>query len=60
MYAADALRLEEGISWTVQAQPGVRITPVQSPAEVRAQNAQSMAMLQGMMAGVKGAPKVAR
>ncbi len=60
MYASDALRLEDGISWTVTPAPGVPITPVMSPAEVRAQNAQSMAMLSGMMKGVQGAPGIKR
>jgi hypothetical protein len=58
MYAADALRLEEGVSWTVTTPEGTPVVPVMSPEQVRAQNAQSMQMLKGMMAGVKGAPRV--
>jgi hypothetical protein len=57
MYAADALRLEDGIGFVVESAPGAPSVPVQSSAEVRAQNARSMALLRGAMAGVKGAPR---
>ena len=53
LYAADALRLEEGIGFHVETQPGVVSAPVQSADEVRRRNAQSMQMLTGIMAGVQ-------
>jgi hypothetical protein len=51
MFAADALRLEDGVGFHVETPAGM--APVQSAADVKAQNAQSMAMLTGMLAGVK-------
>jgi hypothetical protein len=51
MFAADALRLEDGVGFHMETVPGA--APVPSPADVKAQNAQSMAMLTGMLAGVK-------
>ena len=52
LFAADALRMEEGVSFTVQTPTGPSVS-VPSPADVREQNAQAMAALTGMMAGVK-------
>ena len=57
MFAADALRLEDGVGFHVETPAGV---PVRSPAEVKKQNADAMAQLMGRMGGVKGAPKVKR
>jgi hypothetical protein len=51
MYAADALRLEDGVSFHVETAPG---KPAPAPAEVKQQNAQAMASLMGRMSGVQG------
>ena len=52
MFAADVLRQEDGLSFHVETAPGVTAPAVPSPADVKNRNAQSMAMLQGMMGGV--------
>lgn len=56
VFAAQALMAEEGLSFHVETPD----KPVPSPADARAQNAQSMAMLQGILGGTQGAPKVRR
>ncbi len=57
LYAADALRLEEGIGFHVETGPAlVGPAPAPAPEEARAQNAESMKMLQGLLAPVQGAP----
>jgi len=57
LFAADALRIEEGWGFHVETPDG-RSMPVE--ADVRARNAESMAALSGMLAGVRGAPRVKR
>lgn len=54
LYAADALRLEEGVGFHVETEPGA--APAPSPADAKARNAQSMAMLQGILEKTQGAP----
>jgi hypothetical protein len=51
MFAADALRLEEGISFHVETPAGQR--PAPSPPDVRQRNAEAMQRLMGGMAGVQ-------
>lgn len=60
MYAADALRLEEGIGFHVETAPGVVGPAVPSPEENRSRNAEAMQNLMGMMGGVQAAPGSAR
>jgi hypothetical protein len=58
LYAADALRLEEGVGFHVETPGGMSApaAPVPSPADVKAQNARSMQALMGMMGGLQNAP----
>jgi hypothetical protein len=56
LYALDAARIEEGFSFHVETQEA----PLPTPSDIRAQNAQSMAALSGIMAGAQGAPRVRR
>jgi hypothetical protein len=55
-FAALALAHEEGIRFHVETLPAV----APPPADVKQKNAQSMAMLQAMLGGVKKAPAGAR
>lgn len=50
LFAADALRLEEGVSFHVETPAGAPKAP---RADVAAQNAQAMAAFTGMMGGVQ-------
>jgi hypothetical protein len=50
MFATDALRLEDGVGF---AMPNERGVPAPAPADTKAQNAQSMQMLNAMMAGTQ-------
>lgn len=54
MFAADTLRLEEGIGFHVKTDMGVSTPPVPSPEDVKAQNANAMTALAGIMASVQG------
>ena len=56
LFAADALRIEEDVRFHVKTESGVAMSPVPSPADVKAQNKTAMQNLMTMMAGVKGAP----
>ncbi len=49
MYASEVLRLQQTERFHVETES----VPEPTPAEMRERNAQSMAALQGMMAGVK-------
>ena len=53
LFAADALRLEEGLSFHVETE-GVPAQRVPSPADNKARNDQAMQSLMGIMAGVQG------
>lgn len=53
LFVADALRLEEGVGFHVETQPGTPRPRVETPSEVRERNAQAMAMFSGMMGGVQ-------
>ena len=55
LYAADALRLEDGVSFHVETGPsaGLSMPRVPSPADVKQQNADAMQNLMGIMSGVK-------
>ena len=50
LYATEALMAEEGVRFHVETEAG---RPEPAPAAIREQNAQSMAMLQGMLGGVQ-------
>jgi hypothetical protein len=52
LFAADALRLEEGVDWVMAPQAGSSV-PASSPDSVKRQNATAMAQLQGILGGVK-------
>ena len=54
LYAADALRLEDGVSFHVETGPpaGLTMPSVPSPADVRQQNANAMQTLMGITAGI--------
>jgi hypothetical protein len=56
LYAVEAVRLEEGVRFHVET----AAAPEPTPADNRERNAQSMALLMGGLAGVKGAPGVMR
>lgn len=49
LFAADALRIEDGVSFHVETENGKSV----STPDVANQNAQAFAALTGMMAGVK-------
>ena len=49
LFALDATRIEEGLEFS----RGNADPPLPTPADNKARNAQSMAMLEGMMAGVQ-------
>lgn len=51
LFAADALRLEEGVGFHVETEPGR--APEPSPADNRARNDQAMAAFTAMMGGVQ-------
>lgn len=51
MFAADALRQEKGVEFTVAPSQGR--APEPSPADNRARNQQAMSMFQSMMGGVQ-------
>ena len=53
MFAADALRLEDGVGFHVETAPGMVGPRVDSPDDVKARNAQAMAAFTGMMGGVQ-------
>ena len=52
MFAADALRLEDGVAWTLP--PSAEVPRPPAPDEVKRQNANAMAQFMGGMAGVQG------
>ena len=52
LFAADALRLEEGVGFHVETPVGQQRVP--SPADNKARNDQAMQSLMGIMAGVQG------
>lgn len=52
LFAADALRQEEGVTFHVQTR-GQAPRPAPSPADNRARNDQAMAAFQAMMGGVQ-------
>lgn len=53
LFAADALRIEDGVSFTVETPAGPRRAEPQSVAN---RNAENMKKLGAMFGGVKGAP----
>ena len=53
MFAADALRIEEGLSFHVETAPGRTVAAVPSPADVKERNAQAMAALAPILAMTK-------
>lgn len=53
LFAADALRLEEGVGFHVETAPGAPVQRAPSPADNRARNDQAMAAFQAMMGGVQ-------
>jgi hypothetical protein len=57
MYAADWLRLDDGVGFVMPTDKGV---PAPSPADVKKQNSDAMAQLMAGMSGVQGAPRVRR
>ena len=50
LFAADALRLEDGVSFTMQAPVGAAPAP---RADVASKNAQAMQQMMGLMGGVQ-------
>lgn len=52
LFAADALRLEEGVGFHVETN-GVQVPSAPSPEENRERNAQAMQAFQAMMGGVQ-------
>ena len=50
LFAADALRTEEGIGFHVETAEGASLPSVPSPDDTKARNAASMAALQGILA----------
>ena len=52
LFAADALRLEEGVGFHVET-PGAPRMGAPSPEENKARNAEAMQSLMGIMAGVQ-------
>ncbi len=52
LFAADALRLEEGFGFHVETPTAIG-TQVSSPADNKRRNAEAMQNLMGMMAGVQ-------
>ena len=53
LFVSDALRLEDGVGFTVAAGPGEPRRRVESPADVKARNDQAMATFSAMMGGVQ-------
>lgn len=52
LFAADALRLEEGVGFHVET-PGVQVRRLPSPEDNKARNAEAMQAFQAMMGGVQ-------
>ena len=56
LFAADALRLEEGVGFHVETE-GTPAQRLPSPADNKARNDQAMQAFQAMMGGVKKNPR---